>query len=190
MESSKDLLAAIRGICLGVGDPQGKNCLGDFPIIVQSRCPSGGEGSWYDSLSQLCADKTLSEACTLLNHLLEEWGDIDLTLSAEHAVSRHSATSTFQLIDAVLRNPLHFLPSASFLGEILAFEWGIRVSRHPPYGHIAGSGELNAYVLEHFQKPGIYRMEAVLLSKLKGYSLQDACNIIADLISRWRASRR
>ena len=74
IETSRDLLAGIRGICLGLGDPKGgESCLSDFPQFVQSRFQENANELWFNYLVRVCEGKSLFEACGAIGGLINEW---------------------------------------------------------------------------------------------------------------------
>jgi hypothetical protein len=194
IETPEELLAAIRGICLGFNDPEGNRCLGTFPAFLRSQFPQHGTQSWDNMLSQLCVGISVGDAGDFILDLLRKWKESLLASNAEivHPVPITYSTdgNTFQLLETVLRNTSSYAPRLSTLRQVLVFLWGIEVSRYPPHGSSAELGDLNAYVTRHFRKPPALRMEVVLLDELKNYSLPDACTLIADLLKSWRESEQ
>jgi hypothetical protein len=193
IESPRDLLAAIRGICIGVGDPSGEICLGDFPAFVQSFFPEHGKESWYITLLRLTATKPLAVACDTVLNLIGEWEKSDRTLPPTILLGTNSDDrvidrKTFHLMEDALRNPLSFLPGVSTLQEFLVFLWGIGVSRWPPHGNIPGLVDFSAYVRQHFSESKVWGVDAILFTELRDYPFREACLVAADLIKDWRAS--
>jgi hypothetical protein len=72
-ETSLDILAAIRGICMGVRDLQGQECLGDLPRYIEERFGSGDKSSWFDVLHQLSERKPRLETCALIESIVKDW---------------------------------------------------------------------------------------------------------------------
>jgi hypothetical protein len=73
LQTTSQLLAGIRGICLGAEDPEAEHCLGTLPKFILSRHPELGTQSWFVTLEQLCHNKCLRDASRLITRLIQEW---------------------------------------------------------------------------------------------------------------------
>ncbi len=128
LKTPNDLIAAIRGICVGLGDPRGDHCLGDFTRFVRSRFPEYGNESWYLALTRLGAGRSLREACDAILELVKEWHDGNPTIPAKILVKTSTPdeaidTEKFQLLEEALRKPQYFVPGASTLHRCWRSFW-------------------------------------------------------------------
>jgi hypothetical protein len=193
IESAPDLLAAIRGFCFGLERFPSTVCFADFPAFVQSNFPEVRGQRWLDTLTPLCADKSLHDACGFIQDLLTGWKQSNPTVPALNVdtPTRSGAIEVvaFDQTEAFLRNPRAFLPELSTLREALLFVWGIRIRGWPPMGEANGTFELSAHINHSFGESPVLWSDAVLSAKLAGYPVIDACRILADLVCDWRQSR-
>jgi hypothetical protein len=189
METPTDLLAMIRGTCVGLTDPRCSLCLGDFPVFVRSRLPEYWDETWFFALSRTYDENaSLREACDAILELIQEWKATKPNSLGNELRNEKKGTidvSTFRLMEEVLRQPAKFVPGASRLQEVLSFLWGLMAVRYPPHGSIAGIMEFSVFVNRYFHKSAGLRMQDTLLRELSGRSVHEACVLIAELIKQW-----
>ncbi len=191
LDKPADLLAAIRGICQGIEDPSGSQCLGDFPNFARSRLGKNANDSWYAILERLFVGKSLCEAGDAVLELLAEWQNANPSFPPDYIVGSSSAPEkvdlrAFELMEQALRDPPSFVPGASSFREVVAFIHGICVGRNPPHGNISGGHEFDRFVAQNYDKLPVYPLSQVLLQVLGRRPAREACNEVADLLKRWR----
>jgi hypothetical protein len=188
-ESTDDVLAAIRGICMGVGDLEGNTCLGDFPAYVQQVVPIEDRRTWFDALRRLCAGKPKSDVLIGIGGLIDCWKNSNPVLPESVLLPEKTAlldAETFDLIEDAYRRPEYFVPQASTLGEMTTFVCCYLNTRWPPHGGAIGTEELHKHFCDCLGEPWIYRTEIVLQRGLAHLQFLEACRWVADNIRIWR----
>lgn len=191
LNSNGDLLAAIHGICIGVGESPGATRFGTLPKFVLKKTPHPVSDSWLDSFQLMFAGKSLIEALIIVEQVIAGWKSTHPTLLIPLPERSRNNTSidweTFYLIENVFRQPWQYYADLSTIRQVLCFVHCYLTSRWPPHGHTFGIEELSRYASKKREILTI-PFEGLVFKEFSKLPFGEACLAVADLIRDWRES--
>ena len=73
VETLRDLLVFVQGVCCGQRPPHGAGCTGDFTTYVNQRFNQLQNTAWTTTLLNEFSNRPLSEACEAIVRVLRDW---------------------------------------------------------------------------------------------------------------------